>query len=220
LQDLHTPGGRVTENTVFENGTSLAYLEVMLPIARYLWPFSLLLVTPCLMGQSYVPLTPGARARDYLKDSFNPIYLVTGSAGAAIGQWRDSPHEWGQGGTGFGRRLASSYAQHLTTDSLLFATSSLLHEDNRYVPSRSAGVKARIAYALKSAFQARHDDGSVHFSISRISSMAGSSLISRTWQPPSSGKLSSAGINFGSALGSAMRFQVAREFLPFLWHRQ
>ena len=172
------------------------------------------------MGQSYLPLTPGARVRDYLKDSFNPIYLVTSAAGAGIGQWRDSPHEWGQGGQGFGRRLASAYAQHLTTDTLLFATSSLLHEDNRYVQSPPAGVKARIAYALKSTFQARHDDGSVHFSISRIGSMAGSSLISRTWQPPSSGKLSSAGINFGASLGSAMGFQVAHEFLPFLWRRQ
>jgi hypothetical protein len=50
--------------------------------------------------------------------------------------------------------------------------------------------------------------------------MAGSSLISRAWQPPSSAKLSSAGINFGASLGSAMGFQVAHEFLPFLWHRK
>jgi len=220
VQDLHGGEGFVEENTGWQSGTSLAYLKGMLPNARYLWPCSLLLAIPGLMAQSYAPLTPGARVRDYLKDSFNPIYLVTGSAGAGIGQWRDSPHEWGQGGQGFGRRLASSYAQHLTTDTLLFATSSLLHEDNRYVPSPHAGVKARIAYALKSTFQARHDDGSTHFSISRMSSMAGSSLISRTWQPPSSGKLSSAGINFGASLGSAMGFQVAHEFLPFLWRRQ
>jgi hypothetical protein len=172
------------------------------------------------MAQSYVPLTPEARVRDYLKDTLNPVYLVTSSAGAGIGQWRDSPPEWGQGGEGFGRRFASSYAQHFTTDALRFAASSLLREDNRYVPSPPAGIKARIAYALKSTFQARHDDGSVHFSFSRVGSMAGSSLISRTWQPASSGKLSSAGINFGASLGSAMGFQVAHEFLPFLWRRR
>lgn len=172
------------------------------------------------MAQSYVPLTPGGRLRDFLKDSFNPVYLVTSSAGAGVGQWRDAPAEWGQGGRGFGRRFASSYAQHLTTDILVFGSSSLLHEDNRYVPSPSASIKARIGYALKSTFQARHDDGSVHVSISRIGSMAGSSLISRAWQPPSSGKLSSAGINFGASLGSAMGFSVAHEFLPFLWRRK
>ena len=181
---------------------------------------TLLFATPALTAQSYVPLTPGARVSSYLKDSFNPVYLVTSAAGAGVGQWRNSPREWGQGGEGFGRRYASSFAQHLTTDTLMFGSSALLHEDNRYVPSPSSGIKARIACALKSTFQARHDDGSVHFSYSRLGSMAGSSLISRTWQPPSSGKLSSAGVNFGASLGSAMGFQVAHEFLPFLWRRK
>jgi len=192
---------------------------MMLPRVANWCVLSLLMAVP-LMAQGYVPLTQGARVREYLANAFNPVYLVTSAAGAGIGQWRNSPREWGQGGEGFGRRYASSYAQHLTTDTLVFMTSSLLREDNRYVPSPSAGVKARIAYALKSTFQARHSDGSTHFSCSRIGSMAGSSLISRAWQPPSSGKLSSAGINFGASLGSAMGFQVAHEFLPFLWRRK
>ena len=184
------------------------------------WPVSLILITPALAAQSYVPLTPAARVGDYLKDVVNPIYVVTGAAGAGIGQWRNSPREWKQGGQGFGRRLASAYAQHIVSDTLLLGSSALLHEDNRYFPSPHAGVKARIGYALKSTFQARHSDGSVHFSFSRIGSMAGSSLISRAWQPPSSAKMSSAAINFGASLGGSMGFSVAHEFLPFLWRRQ
>ena len=187
--------------------------------SRY-WPVGLLLITPHLLGQSYLPLTPAGRVNDFLKDVVNPVYLVTGSAGAGIGQWRNSPREWKQGGLGFGRRLASSYAQHIVSDTLLFGSSALLHEDNRYFPSPQAGIKARIGYALKSTFQARHADGSVHFSYSRIGSMAGSSLISRAWQPPSSAKMSSAAINFGASLGGSMGFSVAHEFLPFLWRRQ
>ena len=48
--------------------------------------------------------------------------------------------------------------------------------------------------------------------------MAGSSLISRTWQPESTGRLRSAGLNFSTSLALAVGFNVAREFLPKKLH--
>jgi hypothetical protein len=34
-------------------------------------------------------------------------------AGAAMNQGNDTPHEWGQGAAGFGRRFASALGKHI-----------------------------------------------------------------------------------------------------------
>jgi hypothetical protein len=162
----------------------------------------------------YTPMTAGQRVEEYFKDTTNPLSLVTSAAGAGYGQWRDRPREWKEGGLGYGRRYASSYAEHIVRSTLLFGASSLFHEDNRYFRSGETGVGSRIGYALGSTFLARSDDGSRHFSVSRVFAFAGAALISRLWQPPSTNKLRNAGINFGSTMGTAMGFEVVREFWP------
>lgn len=181
-----------------------------------------LLLAQCLAGQitqSFAPLTDGDRARDYLRDMVNPVNIFTSSASAGIGQWRDRPQEWKQGGRGFGLRFGSSYAQHITGATLMYGTASVLHEDNRYVPAPTgSSFKTRLGHAINSTFLARHDDGSSGVSVSRISSLAGASLISRTWQPASNSSWSSAGVNFGVSMAGAFGFNVAREFLPAGWH--
>jgi hypothetical protein len=159
--------------------------------------------------------TPGThQVRDFLRDTFSPLSLVRSAASAGIGQWRDSPRQWKQGGEGYGRRYASSYAQHIVAATLMFGSSSVLHENNRYVPSGQSSVGSRVRYALKSTFQARREDGARRISISRIGALAGASLISRLWQPQGTDRFRTAGVNFGTSIGAAMGFEVAREFWP------
>ena len=160
------------------------------------------------------------RVRQYAKDVFNPVYLFGSAASAGIGLWRDQPPEWGQGGRGFGRRFASSYAQHIVSETLLFGASSALGEDNRYIRTGSGEFKHRLGYALKSTFLARHDDGSRHLSISKFGALGGASMISRAWQPPGPDRMRGAGVNFGVSVAAAMGLNVAREFLPDLLRRK
>ena len=96
---------------------------------------------------------------------------------------------------------------------IAFGASSILHEDNRYFRYRESGFGARIGYALESTFLARRNDGTRRLSVSRIVGFAGSALISRLWQPPSTNKLRDAGINFGTEIGVCAGFNVVREFL-------
>jgi hypothetical protein len=163
---------------------------------------------------AYTPVTETQRFTGFLKDTFSPLSLVRSAASAGIGQWRDSPHQWKQGGEGYGRRYASSYAQHIVNATLMYGVSSVLHEDNRYVRSGQSGVKTRVGYALKTRFMARGEDGTQHLSVSRICALAGASLISRLWQPQGTDRLRSAGINFGTSIGFTMGFGVAKEFWP------
>jgi hypothetical protein len=163
---------------------------------------------------AYTPMTQPQRLREFLQDTFNPVSLVSTAASAGLGQWRDSPHQWKQGGEGYGRRYASSYAQRIVSATLMFGASSVLHEGNRYVPSGQSGVGNRVRYALKNTFLARRDDGSRRISISRIGALAGASLISRLWQPQGTDRFRTAGINFGTSIGVTMGFGVVREFWP------
>jgi hypothetical protein len=103
------------------------------------------------------PTPEGQQVREFLKDTFSPLSLVSSAASAGIGQWRDAPRQYGQGAEGYGRRYASSYAQHLVNATLMFGGSNIFREDNRYVPSGQSGVGTRIKYALKSKFLTRHN---------------------------------------------------------------
>jgi hypothetical protein len=169
---------------------------------------------------AYIPLTQRERNHAYIKRLISPEVLLRSATGAGFGQLRDFPPEWGEGAEGFGRRFASAYAEHLVRETLLFGSSSALHEDNRYIPSSETRFGKRLKYALESSILARHDDGTQHFSFSKIGSYMGASLISRTWQPPSSGSLAYAGADFCVSMGVSAGFDVAREFLPDLFHRK
>jgi hypothetical protein len=169
--------------------------------------------------QSPLPsLTETERFHEYLKSWVKPVSLLTAAAGAGIGQWRDRPKEWKEGGEGYARRLASAYAEHMVNSTILFGASSLLNEDNRYVPSGQSGFGSRIGYGVASTVLARHvePDGRSYrrLSVSRIAAFAGAALISRLWQPRSTSSLHSAGLNFASTIGIAIGFNMEREFLP------
>ena len=169
-------------------------------------------------GQApYVPMTHGQRRREYVKDTFNVLSLVTSGASAGIGQWRDRPREWQQGAAGYSRRFASSYAEHVVQETFMFGAASALHEDNRYVRSGQSGTGNRIKYAVASTFLARRDDGSRHFSFSRLAAFAGASMVSRLWQPESGRNFRGGAVNLGLSFSVAVGWNVAREFLPFIF---
>lgn len=169
---------------------------------------------PATAHQKLARLTQTERAREYVKDMFNPFSFVESAASGGWGLLRGRPHEWGEGGAGFGRRFASSYGQHMVEDTLKFGLANALHEDNRYVPSGRKGFAPRLVYALEMTLQSRDPDGTRQVSYSKIGSIAGASLISRFWQPPSTGTAGDGAVNFGVSVAFAASLNVAREFLP------
>lgn len=158
------------------------------------------------------PLTASDRGKQYLDELFSPFAFVESAASAGFGQWRDRPPEWRQGAAGYGRRFASSFAQHATQETLKFGLASLLHEDNRYIPSGQTKLASRLLYALESTFQSRDDNGLRQVSYSNIGSLAGASLISRAWQPRSDGGAGNGAVNFGVSIIFAAGLNVGREF--------
>ena len=164
-------------------------------------------------AEDFVPMTRSERAAHYAHSLFGPEAFLFSAAHAGIGQLRNSPHVWGQGPEGFGRRYGSGYAQRIVGQTIENGLAFGLHEDNRYFRSGKTGI-GRLGYAVTSAFLARHDDGSRFISVSAIGGAAGGAFISRAWQPSSTTSMGAGARSFGISIGVHVGLNVAREYLP------
>ena len=159
-------------------------------------------------------MTQHERNRLYFKTMVNPIGFAKVGFSAGIDQANDKPTEWEQGASGYGKRFANILGQYSIQRTVTYGLGSLLHEDNRYFNSGKQGFWPRTGYALSSGILARHDDGSLHFSISQVSGVAAGAFLARTWLPPSQNSAGSGAISFGITMASNVGFSVVKEFLP------
>jgi len=164
------------------------------------------------------PMTQAERLHYYFRSTFGLEAALRSAAGAGISQLQNTPSEWGQGAEGYSKRLGNSYGQHLLRATMMYGASSVLHEDNRYIPSGESAVGARVKYAVASSFLARRDDGTRRLSFSRLASYIATAFISREWQPHSTNGGQNAVMSLGTAMGTTVGFNVAREFLPKVFH--
>jgi hypothetical protein len=164
-------------------------------------------------------LTEKKRFQLYVVSTAGPVPLIGEAAGAAISQWENSPAEWGQGWTAYGKRYGSNLAYNAVRQTITYGTSIVFHEDNRYFASHKHGFWARTGYAVLSTVTARHPDDRQTFSVSAVTGVVGASAISSIWGPPSWKGLENISRNAGISFGSTAGFNIIREFLPDLLHR-
>jgi len=162
----------------------------------------------------FMPMTRSERLRNYLAGIADGESIFRAAFSAGIRQAEDSPKEWRGGAEGFGYRIGDAYAQHVIRRTLQYGASAALHEDNRYFASGQTGFMRRAKYAVASTFLARHDNGDRGISFSRLGAAAGSSFISRIWQPRSTTSAGDGAVSFGIAMGSDVGFNLFREFWP------
>src|SRR5215831_19984584 len=171
-------------------------------------------------ANQFQPLTQRQRTQIYLKTMINPFGYIKAGLSAGIDQWNDNPEEWGQGASAYGKRYANILGQYSIQRTVTFGLSSVLHEDNRYFNSGKSGFWPRTGYAVASGILARHDDGSLHLSVSQLGGVAAGAFLSRAWQPASQSSPGSGAISFGISMGSNMGFGVVKEFLPDIGKRR
>jgi hypothetical protein len=162
-----------------------------------------------------VPQTKSQRFNDYLLATVGPLTFLAEGASAGIQQWRASPHEWGQGGEGYGKRLGNNMAYNAIHQTITYGLSEALHEDNRYFKSKKQSFGGRLFYALESPAMA-YKNGRRTVSISSLSGMAGAAGISQAWAPQSWKGVDNAAANFGLTYAGVAGLNVAREFVPDL----
>jgi hypothetical protein len=160
------------------------------------------------------PLTQGERNQRYLKSLTNPVLYFKAALSGAIDHANDKPEEWGQGASGYGKRVANILGQYGIQRTVTFGLSSALHEDNRYFGSGKKGFWRRTGYAVENSFLARHDNGKQYPSISLVAGFAAAAFGSRGWQPPSTRSMGDGAVSFGYSMGYNVVSSVAKEFLP------
>jgi hypothetical protein len=155
------------------------------------------------------------QVREYRHSLYGPRAIGGSAAGAAIGQLRNSRHEWGGGAGGFAKRLASKLGQHAVKETIQFGVATWHHEDLHYQRSNLHGTGPRMKYALVSTFIVPRTNGpGKTVALGRISGNLGAGVISRAWQPASTAGLGAGLASGGIGLGAEAGINMAREFWP------
>jgi hypothetical protein len=163
-----------------------------------------------------MPLDVNDKLNFHLQKSVGPWAIVGDAAYAGILQEADTPTEWGQGGSGYGKRLASTAACSGIHSGLAFGLDAALHEDPRYFRSASGGFWHRAGHAFRGTVLTRTDHGTETLSIWRFGSAYGAAYLSNQWYP---GRLNTVGLGFAEGslqLGFDLASNLASEFWPDL----
>ena len=154
-----------------------------------------------------------------VKTTFGPTAVARAAAGAGINQLNHTPAEWGQGALGFGRRFASSFGFHIVKKGIEYPVAKLRHEEFGYHPSDKDGFKPRMVYALEAVvITHKTTDHSKTVHTAELSGAFGAGLISRLWQPASTGTIASGFSSAGLTLAIDAGTNVLHEFWPEIRH--
>jgi len=166
------------------------------------------------IAQTPVALDLNGKVRYHAERTFGPASVGINGLKAGFLQMTDSPSEWGQGASGYGKRVGSSVASSGIRGALALGLDSTLHQDPRYFRSVSTGFWRRVGHALRGTILTRTDSGGETLSTWRLGSAYGAAFISNQWYPDRLNTVGS-GLADGSArLGFDLLKNVAAEFWP------
>ena len=95
------------------------------------------------------------RFSEFALSVVGPAPLIGEAAGAALGQWTNTPEEWGQGWDAFGKRYWSNLAYNGIRQTITYGGSLALREDTRYFAASSESGISRTdsTRALKHVYR-------------------------------------------------------------------
>ena len=167
-----------------------------------------------------VLLHPHREQRDkYLWGTFGPPGMLESALGAGLGQWANTPDEWGRSKTAYAKRFATEYTESAINATTKYAVARLRDEDPSYRRCSCSGIRRRALHAIISPFLAySFDDDRPQLSFARIAGTTASSLVSgNAWKPGGQTIPTQIG-HVGLDMLSAAGVDLLREFV--FHHRQ
>ena len=173
------------------------------------------------MAQPVDSLSWKSKLSFHAESALSPASLAGAAAYAGILQADTAPEEWGQSGGAYGKRVASTVGYRAIRSTLAFGLDSTLHQDPRYLRSRSTGFWRRTGHALRGTIMTRIDSGGEKLAIWRLGSAYGAAYLSNQWYPD---RLNTArldaiegslqiGLDFAANLGAEFWPDVKRKIL-------
>jgi hypothetical protein len=166
------------------------------------------------IAQTPVVLDVSGKLRFHAERTFGPASIAIFGVKAGYLQMTDSPSEWGQGASGYGKRVGSSVASSGIRGVLAFGLDSTLHQDPRYFRSVSTGFWRRAGHALHGTILTRTDRGGETLSTWRLGSAYGAAFISNQWYPDRLNTVRRGFVNGSARLGFDLAKNVIAEFWP------
>jgi len=184
----------------------------------YYWP-GIFLFCGCLCAQqpALPPLTAELRTQLWADRSFwSTSVLYNVIIPPAYGLLADTPRDWDQGVSGFGRRAASSFGRNVVQQSVKAGVSAALKNEVRYVPSRSKNVWARISNAVTADLVTYNSSGGRTFNAGALSGVAVAEATANLWFPDRYRTASQTFGRIGLVLAYDCASNLFREFTPEL----
>jgi len=164
-------------------------------------------------------LTVNQKFKYMAENTFDPFEFLIVGAVAGIGQARNDPKSWGQGGKAFGKRYAASFADQADWNFWVEAAlPSLLKEDPRYYRMGQGSALKRTGYAISRIFVTRTDSGHVTFNFPEIAGAGISSVISNAYYPSDDRTLSKNLSRWGFLIAEDTVLNIFKEFWPDIHH--
>lgn len=154
------------------------------------------------------------RVKIYERSFMQPEALIGPALGAGIGQWRDTPPEWGQGAGAYGTRFASGFGRSVISRTIAFGVAAADREDSRFFPSNEKGIWRRTRHAIVGTFVSRTPTGGSMPAFSRFAGVYSAGFIANAWEPRSQDDTAHALERGSTALLSSMGWHIFEEFWP------
>jgi len=142
-----------------------------------------LLFTGVSPAQQADPISWESKLSFHASAAYSPWSLAGTAAYSGFLQGIDFPREWGQGMSGYGKRLGSGLAYAGVRNTMSFALDTTLHEDPRYYRSADTGFWRRMKHAFRGTILTRTDAGGETLAWWRLGSAYGATYVSNQWYP-------------------------------------
>lgn len=162
----------------------------------------------------YVPVSSGEKFAIASEDAFDRGTFILAAAFAGEAQLTNANKAFGQGAAGYGRYLATAYADYVIGDFMtegIFPT--LLHQDPRYFRKGSGSGWSRLGYAMGQIILTHNDSGKTAFNYSEIIGNSTAVAISNAYYV-NNRDASDAVVKLANQLGVDMASNVLKEFWP------
>jgi len=164
------------------------------------------------------PLSTGEKFKLFMDQSIAPSVFLKSGFSAGIGQARNVPPEYGQGGEGFGKRYGASMARNASNNIFgTFVLASALHHDPRFFPRSNPTFWGTIKYAARSLVVTRTDGGGETFNTSGLLGPAAGEALAVVYLPASQQTAGQSAERYGSDLAWRFAGNVFKEYWPTLF---
>jgi hypothetical protein len=138
---------------------------------------------------------------------------LMGFAYAGVDQWRNDPPEWGNGGQGYGKRLASNVGEFVIQETMTDILAAAAKRPLDYQPSPHHDTGARIGWALQQAVTDRMPDDTHPIAYPRIVGAYAGSFAQAAWRPNTgSGRMRIGLVNGTTSLLVGAAINLYHEF--------